>query len=425
MGKLSKRKSILYALKISMPRGEKEMVISDNRLIGNQSYLNGNTAIVEKRTEQVRASVESTVSEKWASRSNTNDIAVIYEKSNPSNLKMVTYAKPSTVNAMALSKSSIKAVQTKLNAIGYSCGTPDGIAGKNTKAAVKSFQKLCGLKNQSGNITNETITKLNSVYNRSRKGVLSRGLRNNASVKKLQQNLNRLNFNCGTPDGTFGAGTETALKNFQKANNLTIDGVAGSATLNAINKKVAKLNKPKSNPNSGQYNTVTKEGIAYSKSKEGLSLKPYNNGKTIGYGMDIANFPDIKINYKKDGSITKQEADRLFEIVYKRFADKVNNYLDSKNIKLDQYSYAAAVDLVYNRGMNDMTKEVINAMGSNNTKKVKSLLSNFDYRYAKKYLYKKKANPDAEAKAYVKRNPGLKIRRNEEFIMFSEKRFLV
>ena len=97
----------------------------------------------------------------------------------------------------------------------------------------------------------------------------------------------------------------------------------------------------------------------------------------------------------------------------------------SKNIKLDQYSYAAAVDLVYNRGMNSMAKEVIDAMGANNNKKVKSLLSDFDYRYAKEYLYNKKANPDAEAKAYVERNPGLKTRRDEEYIMFSEKRFLV
>lgn len=401
------------------------MVITDNQLIGNSSYSNGNTVIMERKAEQAKASAESAISEKQASKSNTNDIAVIYEKSNPGNLKMVTYAKPGTVKATALSKSSMKDVQTKLNAIGYSCGTPDGIAGKNTKAAVMSFQKLCGLKNQSGDTTNETITKLNSVYNRSQKDVLSRGLRNNASVKKLQENLNKLNFNCGTPDGTFGAGTETALKNFQRANKLTADGLAGSATLNAINKEVEKLNKPKPSPNPDQYNTVTKEGIEYSKSKEGLSLKPYNNGKTIGYGMDIANFPDIKINYQKDGSITKQEADRLFEIVYNRFADKVNNYLDSKNIKLDQYSYAAAVDLVYNRGMNSMAKEVIDAMGANNNKKVKSLLSDFDYRYAKEYLYNKKANPDAEAKAYVERNPGLKTRRDEEYIMFSEKRFLV
>ena len=57
--------------------------------------------------------------------------------------------------------------------------------------------------------------------------------------------------------------------------------------------------------------------------------------------------------------------------------------------------------------------------------KVYRKLSDFDYRYAKEYLYNKKANPDAEAKAYVERNPGLKTRRDEEYIMFSEKRFLV
>lgn len=40
------------------------MVISDNQLIGNQSYSNGSTVIMEKRTEQAKASAESAVSEK-------------------------------------------------------------------------------------------------------------------------------------------------------------------------------------------------------------------------------------------------------------------------------------------------------------------------------------------------------------------------
>lgn len=56
------------------------MVISDNQLIGNQSYSNGSTVIMEKRAEQAKAFAESAVSEKQASRSNANDIAVIYEK---------------------------------------------------------------------------------------------------------------------------------------------------------------------------------------------------------------------------------------------------------------------------------------------------------------------------------------------------------
>ncbi|MBE5960314.1 MAG: peptidoglycan-binding protein [Lachnospiraceae bacterium] len=56
--------------------------------------------------------------------------------------------------------------------------------------------------------------------------------------------MNKLNYNCGTPDGTFGSGTETALKNFQKAHSLTDDGLAGSSTLAAIKKAVNNLDNP-------------------------------------------------------------------------------------------------------------------------------------------------------------------------------------
>lgn len=108
---------------------QERMTISDNQLIGNQSYLKGSTIIRAKRAEQAKSSMENKSSEKTDSENNPNDIAVIYEKSNPNNLRMVTYAKPNTVKATALSKNSIKDVQTKLNAIGYSCGTIIGESG--------------------------------------------------------------------------------------------------------------------------------------------------------------------------------------------------------------------------------------------------------------------------------------------------------
>lgn len=344
------------------------MLITDNQLIGNASYSNGSTVIMERRIEQATASAESAISEKQASKNNTNDIAVIYEKSNPSNLKMVTYAKPSTVKAMALSKSSIKDVQTKLNAIGYSCGTPDGIAGKNTKAAVTSFQKLCGLKNQSGDITSETITKLNSVYNRSQKGVLSRGLRNNVSVKKLQENLNKLNFNCGTPDGTFGAGTETALKNFQKANKLTVDGLAGSATLNAIQKAVNNLKQPvtpsKGLSENGFKLLASYEATSAVKDKDGnvvsIPILDVGDGMyTIGIGntvkkTDTKTIQEYKEKYGVD--VTKVGAQVDIKTCMKIYNDHVNTYtstvdnlLKRHNYTASQNEYDALVIAVYNR----------------------------------------------------------------------------
>ena len=90
------------------------MLITDNQLIGKQPYSNGSSVIMKKRTEQAEVSAESVVSEKQAFQSNVNDIAVIYEKSNSNNIEIVTYAKPSTVKATAVSKSTIKDVQKKI-----------------------------------------------------------------------------------------------------------------------------------------------------------------------------------------------------------------------------------------------------------------------------------------------------------------------
>lgn len=53
-------------------------------------------------------------------------------------------------------------------------------------------------------------------------------------VKKLQENLNKLGYSCGIADGIFGAKTEQAVKAFQNANKLAVDGVAGPQTQGKI-----------------------------------------------------------------------------------------------------------------------------------------------------------------------------------------------
>lgn len=344
------------------------MTISDNQLIGNQLYLKGSTIISAKRAEQAKSSMENKSSEKIDSENNINDIAVIYEKSNPNNLRLVTYAKPNTVKATALSRNSIKDVQTKLNAIGYSCGTPNGMAGKNTKAAVTSFQKLCGLKNQNGDITDETITKLNSVYSRSQKGVLSRGLRNNTSVKKLQENLNKLNYNCGTPDGTFGVRTENALRNFQKANKLAVDGLAGSATLNAIQKAVNNLKQPvkasRGLSENGFKLLASYEATRAVKDKKGnvvsIPILDVGDGMyTIGVGntvkkTDTKTIQEYKRKYGVDVTKVGTQVDiktcmKIYNDHVNTYTSAVDNLLKRHNYTASQNEYDALVIAVYNR----------------------------------------------------------------------------
>lgn len=59
------------------------------------------------------------------------------------------------------------------------------------------------------------------------------------AVVKLQKALAMLGYDVGA-DGRFGTSTETAVKAFQKANDLTADGIAGSATMQKLNQALAR-----------------------------------------------------------------------------------------------------------------------------------------------------------------------------------------
>lgn len=71
--------------------------------------------------------------------------------------------------------------------------------------------------------------------------MLKKGSRG-TEVRKLQEQLNKLGYNAGAVDGIFGSCTESAVKAFQRANGLAVDGIVGPKTQNKLNKKL----KPKS-----------------------------------------------------------------------------------------------------------------------------------------------------------------------------------
>lgn len=65
-------------------------------------------------------------------------------------------------------------------------------------------------------------------------GAVSKSGSRGEEVKKIQQKLKNWGYYAGSVDGVYGWQTENAVRSFQKKNGLTVDGIAGQKTLNAM-----------------------------------------------------------------------------------------------------------------------------------------------------------------------------------------------
>jgi hypothetical protein len=68
-------------------------------------------------------------------------------------------------------------------------------------------------------------------------GVLRKGAKG-GMVERLQKQLNFLGYNVGTVDRDFGKNTRTQVKKFQRAKSLSVDGVVGKDTWEALSAAV-------------------------------------------------------------------------------------------------------------------------------------------------------------------------------------------
>ena len=79
-----------------------------------------------------------------------------------------------------------------------------------------------------------TIICLFIMQNNNKVLALSKYGSQGEEVKQIQTKLKRWGYYNGNIDGIFGSKTLAAVKSFQKKNGLTVDGIAGTKTLNAM-----------------------------------------------------------------------------------------------------------------------------------------------------------------------------------------------
>jgi murein DD-endopeptidase MepM/ murein hydrolase activator NlpD len=142
----------------------------------------------------------------------------------------VTLAAPAAASA---GSAHVAALQVAMSAVGLYPHPIDGITGPWTQQAVRAFQAQHGLTvdGVAGPRTRAALGKRGKPKLGKRPmHVGQRGW----DVAALQFLLHERGFEPNGFDGGFGPNTRTAVRNFQSAARIGVDGVAGPATLNAL-----------------------------------------------------------------------------------------------------------------------------------------------------------------------------------------------
>lgn len=142
---------------------------------------------------------------------------------------------------------AVKALQQALEELGYHKGSIDSKYGRTTENSVRAYQEKNKLPANgiADAVSQEKLfegrpisaagkaTKINTLP--AIPGLVLRPNNRGDAVADLQQKLKDQGFYKGTVDGVYGKGTEDAVRAFQKASKIKVDGRAGSATLQALN----------------------------------------------------------------------------------------------------------------------------------------------------------------------------------------------
>jgi peptidoglycan hydrolase-like protein with peptidoglycan-binding domain len=142
--------------------------------------------------------------------------------------------------APAMSKAAVKRIQQALHRLGYFNGPVTGTYGPITTAAVRAFQQASGLTADGvwGPATKSALAGAGTGAGTTTTSSTTELPPPKAWVKRLQVDLGKLGYFNGPDTGVYGPITTAAVKSFQVAAGLTVDGRWGPQSQSALVKRL-------------------------------------------------------------------------------------------------------------------------------------------------------------------------------------------
>lgn len=146
-----------------------------------------------------------------------------------------------------------------------------------------------------------------------------------SDVRELQTKLNSLGYNCGKVDGIFGTKTLAAVKRFQQAYKLAVDGIVGK---NTYKKLADALAKKKSSASSGSSSS---SGSAGSTTKTSTNTESTSKSSTVT--LTTGDVPSVAPDELRVGIQTKPITKTESDIKTSSSSNTSGNTSVAKNVK--------------------------------------------------------------------------------------------
>ena len=187
---------------------------------------------------------------------------------------------------------AVREVQKLLTEKGYYSGPINAKFGPLTENAVMLFQESMGLEID-GEVGSETMKKLTEKPHPA--GTYRYG-DEGEEVRSIQQKLKDKGYYSGPVNSKFGPLTEEAVKKFQKANGLEVDGIVGKATLELLNAPPKSTDKSSGGSTSGGGGSSGSSGSSGGGSSNAGSSSD-NEVKSVqvaANGVELVDWSEIK-----------------------------------------------------------------------------------------------------------------------------------